>query len=77
MSQTATRGRLGDYLTVKAAAALLGVCPGTLRNWDRAGKLRPTRHPMNGYRLYRRSDLEAVLASAAGEIGPEAERRQL
>jgi predicted site-specific integrase-resolvase len=63
--------RLGDYLTVKAAATLLGVCPGTLRNWDRAGKLRPTRHPMNGYRLYRRSDLEAVLASAAGERDPK------
>ncbi len=67
----ATRGRIGDYLTVKAAATLLGVCSGTLCNWDRAGKLRPTRHPMNGYRLYRRSDLEAVLASAAGECDPK------
>ncbi len=34
MSQTTPRGRLSDYLTVKAAAALLGVCPGTLRNWS-------------------------------------------
>ncbi len=69
-----TRVKLGDYLTVKAAAALLGVCPGTLRNWDRSGKLKPVRHPMNGYRLYRRSDLEAVLATAADGFGPTAGR---
>ena len=58
---------LGEYLTVKAAAEFLGVCPSTLRNWDRAGKLKPKRHPMNGYRLYRRDELEAVLRSAAGK----------
>lgn len=58
--------RLGDYLTVKAAAEFLGVCPSTLRNWDRAGKLKPMRHPINGYRLYRRAELEAVLRSVAG-----------
>ena len=56
---------LDDYLTVKAAAEFLGVCPSTLRNWDRAGKLKPHRHPMNRYRLYRRAELEAVLRSAA------------
>lgn len=56
---------LDEYLTVTAAAEYLGVSPSTLRNWDRAGKLRPHRHPMNRYRLYRRSELEAVLRSAA------------
>ncbi len=56
---------LYEYLTVKMAAEFLGVCPSTLRNWDRAGKLKPHRHPMNRYRLYRRTELEAVLRSAA------------
>ncbi len=74
------RGMVGsnfdDYLTVAAAARFLGVCPGTLRNWDRAGKLKPARHPMNGYRLYRQSDLEAVLQAAEGRPGPTAERAQ-
>ena len=56
-----------EYLTVKAAAAFLGVCPSTLRNWDRAGKLKPHRHPINRYRLYRRAELEAVLRRAARE----------
>jgi excisionase family DNA binding protein len=44
----------GELLTIKAAADVLGVSEQTLRRWDRAGKLRPTRHPINGYRLYRR-----------------------
>jgi MerR family transcriptional regulator, copper efflux regulator len=56
---------LDEYLTVKTAAEFLGVSPSTLRNWDRAGKLKPHRHPMNRYRLYRRAELEAVLRSAA------------
>jgi DNA-binding transcriptional MerR regulator len=58
---------LEEYLSVKAAAAFLGVGPSTLRNWDRAGKLKPHRHPINRYRLYRRAELEAVLCRAAGE----------
>lgn len=54
---------LRDYLKIKEAAALLGVAPNTLRNWERAGKLAPFRHPINGYRLYKRAALEAVLRS--------------
>lgn len=50
-----------DYLTVGEAASLVGVSRSTLRNWDRAGKLKAFRHPMNGYRLYRREDLEDLL----------------
>ena len=37
--------KLCEYLTVSEAAELLGVSPGTLRNWDRTGKLKPHRHP--------------------------------
>ena len=51
-----------DYLTVGQAAESLGVSTSTLRNWDRAGKLKAGRNPMNGYRLYRREDVEALLA---------------
>jgi excisionase family DNA binding protein len=41
-----------ELLTIKAAAEVLGVSEQTLRRWDKAGKLRANRHPMNGYRLY-------------------------
>ena len=56
-----TREALTDYLTVGEAASFLGVSTTTLRNWDRSGKLKAHRHPINGYRLYRREDLEALL----------------
>lgn len=55
--------KLQDYLQIKAAAAFLGVSVNTLRNWERAGKLATYRHPINGYRLYKKADLEALLAS--------------
>src|SRR5262245_52082169 len=55
-----------DYRTVGEAAEFLGVSTATLRNWDRSGKLRPRRHPQNGYRIYLHEDLEAVLRSAEG-----------
>lgn len=56
---------LRSYLTVKAAAQLLGVSPKTLRNWDSLGKLKPCRHPLNGYRLYRQDELESLLEDLA------------
>lgn len=46
-----------DYLTVQDAATYLGVSAQTLRRWDATGKLRPVRHPVSGYRFYRRADL--------------------
>lgn len=49
------------YITVKKAAMLLHVTPLTLRNWDKAGKLKPYRHPINKYRLYRLDQIELFL----------------
>lgn len=52
---------LKDYLTIKEASDLLGVDPMTLRRWDKAEKLKPHRHPLNNYRLYKKEDLENLL----------------
>jgi len=49
-----------SLITVKEAAAFLGINPETLRRWDNAGKLKTHRHPMNNYRLYRLSDLKRL-----------------
>lgn len=57
--------KLDDYLTVAQAAEYLGVSPSTLRNWDRSGKLKARRHPLNRYRLYRREDLDRLLQMIA------------
>jgi excisionase family DNA binding protein len=53
--------KLEEFLTVNQAAEHLGVSASTLRNWDRAGKLKARRHPINGYRLYSRRELDRVL----------------
>jgi CheY-like chemotaxis protein len=65
MSETNAPRGFDEYLTIAEAAAHVGVSPWTLRNWDRAGKLKAIRHPVNGYRIYRLCDLEAILQTDA------------
>ena len=67
MSEQQSPPSFAEYLTVSEAAHFLGVSPWTLRNWDKAGRLKPTRHPKNGYRIYRHEDLAAVLKWAAAQ----------
>jgi len=54
---------MSDYMTIKEAAEFLRVTGQTLRNWDKQGKLKPYRHPMNNYRLYKKVDLVKILKS--------------
>lgn len=49
------------YFSIKEASEILGVSPLTLRNWDKSGKFRAQRHPMNNYRVYKLSALEKVI----------------
>ncbi len=49
-----------ELITVKQASEILGVNPETLRRWDRAGKLKAKRHPMNSYRLYKLTDIRKL-----------------
>lgn len=53
--------KLDTYLTIKEAAEFLGVSLNTLRNWGRDGKVPMHRNPVNGYRLFKTSDLERLL----------------
>lgn len=50
-----------SFVTIKQASIILGVSPLTLRNWDKNGRLKALRHPMNNYRVYRVEDLEKVI----------------
>jgi DNA (cytosine-5)-methyltransferase 1 len=59
---------------IKEAAALLGVAVNTLRNWERSGKLRVYRHPVNNYRLYKRADIAALLAAIDAPVAPVQQR---
>ena len=57
--------KLDAYLTIKDAAEFLGVSMNTLRNWGRDGKVAMHRNPVNGYRLFKKSDLENLLRATA------------
>jgi MerR family copper efflux transcriptional regulator len=57
--------KIDEYLKIKDAAALLGVSPSTLRNWEKLGKLKAHRNPNNKYRLYKKVDLEGLLKEIA------------
>jgi len=62
------------YYTIKQAAKLLGVTPLTLRNWDKNGKLKAYRHPINNYRVYKPDQLELFLRRM--EISREKKKRR-
>ena len=60
VSQAEKRTATRKPLTIAQAAEFLGVSIATLRNWDKGGKLKPARHPINGYRLYKYTKLFAL-----------------
>lgn len=60
-AETEPMEKLSEYLKTAEAAELLGVSQNTLRSWAASGKIPVTRNPANGYRLFRRSDLERLL----------------
>ncbi len=49
------------YFKIKEVAKLLNVTNLTLRNWDKAGKLKAYRNPINNYRLYKPEDIELFI----------------
>jgi len=67
---------LRDFITIRQAADLIGVSPATLRNWDRSGKLKAVRNPMNRYRLYRPEDIAVFLAGVIRSEAMETRRRE-
>lgn len=47
-------------ITIKEAAELFEVSIQTIRRWDKSGKLKAYRHPMNNYRFYHLVDLKKI-----------------
>lgn len=62
--------KLTNYVMTAEAAKILGVSRNTLRAWAREGTIPMHRNPVNGYRLFRRSDLETSLKKTAARIKP-------
>ncbi|MEK7519332.1 MAG: MerR family DNA-binding transcriptional regulator [Patescibacteria group bacterium] len=55
------------YLTVKEVAKLLTVTPLTLRNWDKTGKLKALRNPINNYRIYKPEVIDFFIHKIEGK----------
>jgi excisionase family DNA binding protein len=53
--------KLSNYVKTAKAAEILGVSQNTLRTWASAGKIPVHQNPANGYRLFRKTDLENFL----------------
>ena len=50
-----------EFIKIEEAAKMLNVTKMTLRRWDNAGKLKAYRHPINNWRLYKKSDIENLM----------------
>jgi excisionase family DNA binding protein len=54
--------KVKEYVKVAEAAEILGVSQGTVRTWAETGKIPMHKNPANGYRLFKRVELENFLA---------------
>ena len=60
--------KVSEYVMVAEAAEILGVSQGTIRSWAAAGKIPMHKNPANGYRLFRRDDLDKFLSTMAKPV---------
>jgi site-specific DNA-methyltransferase (adenine-specific) len=58
---------MSDYITIKEAAEKLDVSKETLRRWDKNGKFKSNRHPINNYRVYTQEQIESLVKELEGE----------
>jgi excisionase family DNA binding protein len=66
--------KLNDYLKTADAAEHLGVSQNTLRKWAEQGKIPVHRNPANGYRLFKRADLDRFLKQVEKPAKPSRPR---
>lgn len=55
--------KFSDYYSLKQTATFLGVTSATILNWIAKGKMRHYAHPITGYKIFDKEDLEALLKS--------------
>lgn len=57
-----------DYLTLAETSEIIGKSKETLRRWDNEGILNAVREPVSNYRVYRKSDVQALLGSLFDDV---------
>ena len=60
--------KLSEYVKTAEAEEILGVSQGILRKWAEAGKISKLKNPANGYRLFKRVDLESFLRKVSKPV---------
>ena len=56
------------YLSISNAASKLNVSTETLRRWDKSGKFKSLRHPINNYRVYTEDQIDNFVEELQLEI---------
>ena len=54
---------MNEYLSLAETASLIGKSKETLRRWDKEGVLKAVREPVSNYRVYKKTDVQALLGS--------------
>ena len=67
-TEAKTMTKLSEYMHTAEAAEYLGVHHNTIRNWGARGDLPMHRNPVNGYRLFKRTDLDKLLKKVAKPV---------
>jgi excisionase family DNA binding protein len=67
--------KLTEYLHTAAAAEYLGVAQNTIRKWAARGDIPMHRNPANGYRLFKRTDLNKFLRKTACPVKPNTNKK--
>ncbi len=60
-----------EFVLVKEAAEMLGVCPNTIRAWGDSGKITQYRHPINDYRMFKRKDIASLIQKMQKPVRPK------
>lgn len=67
---------LSRYISIGIASSLLGVCPKTLRRWDRTGKLRPAFRTFGNHRRYDRQLVFTWLRDASPQLNKRGSKKE-
>ena len=67
--------KLTEYVKTAEAAEILGVSQNTLRKWAENGAIPMHRNPANGYRLFKRSELDNFLTATAKPVNTDTRRK--
>ncbi|WP_020403438.1 DNA methyltransferase [Gracilimonas tropica] len=68
---------MSEYLSISEAAEKLGVSKETLRRWDKSGKFKSHRHPINNYRVYTVTQIKNLVNEVETEYITTLPKREL